>query len=316
MRGAAPKSQLSPAILAAAKTLRVDVVTGEVVRALTRDGIEPILLKGPSFASWLYDEGELRKYGDTDLLVAERDVEAVEAVLTGLGFGFGRDGGRRDPSLPQDLHWVRGEDEVDVHATLPGAHAGAACQWRVLSRDTEATTVSGVSVQTLSEPARALHLAVHAAHHGRRAERPLVDLSRGLARVPSEVWREAAALAFEIDAAVTFAIGLRQTADGKALADSLGLPDELPIEDALRADTAPPIALGLSRLLQTDGARAKAALALRELFPSVEFMRVWMPTRRLGALGLVLGYLWRPVSLAAASPRALYALLRASRAAR
>ena len=309
------KLQLSPDVLAAAKTLRVDAVTAEVVRALALDGIEAILLKGPSFARWLYEDGVLRKYGDTDLLVAQDDVEAVENVLIKLGFGFGRDGGPRDPSL-QDLHWVRNEDEVDVHVTLKGGCAGAARQWMVLTRNTDVMTVNGVSVRVLSETARALHLALHAAHHGRRSERPLADLSRGLARLPFDLWQQAAAMALEIDATEFFAAGLRQTAEGVALADSLGLSDELSVEAALRADSATSITLGLSRLLERRGVRAKAGVLLREIFPSVEFMRIWAPTRRLGPVGLALGYLWRPVSLALASPRAVYALVRASRAGR
>ena len=316
MSGAAPKLQLSPEILATAKTLRVDAVTAEVLRELAPDGIEPILLKGPAFARWLYDEGELRKYGDTDLLVSPREAERVEAVLIGLGFGFGRDGGPRDPSLPENLHWVRGDDEVDVHTALLGARAEPAHQWNVLRQHTEATAVNGEPVLSLSEPARTLQLALHAAQHGRRAGRPLEDLARGLARLPFDRWRQAAALAVEIDAVIPFSVGLRLRPDGAEIAERLGLPDALSVEDALHADSATSIAVGLSRLLKTRGARAKAALVLRELFPSVEFMRLWAPTRRFGAPGLLLGYVWRPLSLAAASPRAIYAFFRASRAAR
>lgn len=315
MRGAASQPQPSPEILATAKTLRVDAVTAEVLRALTREGMEPILLKGPSFARWLYYEGELRKYGDSDLLVSAPEADRVETVLVRLGFGFGRERGLRG-RLPEGLHWVRDDDEVDVHTTLRGALAEPGQQWAVLSRHTEAITVSGELVRSLSEPARTLHLALHAARHGRCAGRPLEDLARGLESLPLDVWRQAAGIAVEIDAAASFASGLRLTPAGAALAESLGLPDGLSVEDALYADSATSIAVGLWRLVQTRGVRAKARLVLRELFPSAEFMRLLAPTTRLGAHGLLLGYLWRPFSLAAASPRAIYALFRASRAAR
>lgn len=53
-------------------TLAIDSLTVQVVTALRAGGLEPILLKGRSFATWLYAEGEHRFYGDCDVLVAPR----------------------------------------------------------------------------------------------------------------------------------------------------------------------------------------------------------------------------------------------------
>jgi hypothetical protein len=306
----------SPALLAAASSLSVDRVTAEVVDALAHDAVEPIVLKGSSFASWLYDQGELRPYGDTDLLVAEPDRGRAEKVLGALGFGFGREGAQHDPRLPDGLPWIRNGYEVDLHVGLPGATATPSVQWSLLSRRTEAARIGGVDVRVLGPAARAVHVALHAAHHGKGAEQPLADLERALARLPIDVWEEAAMLASHIGAAGAFATGLRLRPAGVELAARFALPYARSVETVLRAESAQPLSIGVARLMDEPGLRAKLARFLRKLFPPMSFMRIWAPTRRLGFPGLLLGYLWRPLWLAARAPRAFLAWRRASRAAR
>ncbi|MEO6714059.1 MAG: nucleotidyltransferase family protein, partial [Mycobacteriales bacterium] len=67
------RRRLTSSQIAAASTLAVDRLTADVVRALRAEGVEPILLKGPSFARLLYSSSELRPYVDADLLVAPGD---------------------------------------------------------------------------------------------------------------------------------------------------------------------------------------------------------------------------------------------------
>jgi len=82
-------ARLSAAISAAAHSLAVDQVTAEVVTALRARAIEPVLLKGPSFADWLYPDGLLRPYVDSDLLVAPAQQDAAAETLRSLGFTDG-----------------------------------------------------------------------------------------------------------------------------------------------------------------------------------------------------------------------------------
>src|SRR5687768_16970288 len=73
--------------LLAAESLLIDHWTAEVVSRLHAIGVQPLLLKGPATARWLYaDDPAARDYADIDLLVAPDSYGATEAVLEGLGY--------------------------------------------------------------------------------------------------------------------------------------------------------------------------------------------------------------------------------------
>ena len=48
--------------------------------------VPALLLKGPAFARWLYDDSRERSYRDIDLLVAPERIAAAGAALSELGF--------------------------------------------------------------------------------------------------------------------------------------------------------------------------------------------------------------------------------------
>ncbi|MFL5782414.1 MAG: nucleotidyltransferase family protein [Thermoleophilaceae bacterium] len=75
----------------AMRTLRVDALTAEVLRALEDAGCRSILLKGPSFRRELYDAGSPRPYADSDLLVSPADLERAGAAVAALGFRLAAD---------------------------------------------------------------------------------------------------------------------------------------------------------------------------------------------------------------------------------
>src|SRR5438270_11602935 len=104
--------------------MAVDAVTAEVVSAFADDGVDSLLLKGPSVADWLYDD-DSRTYVDSDLLVAPDRVPAARARLGRLGFRqqFGslpHPGREAPPSAP----WQRDAFQVDLHARLERATEG------------------------------------------------------------------------------------------------------------------------------------------------------------------------------------------------
>jgi Uncharacterised nucleotidyltransferase len=287
-------------------------VTAEVFAALHAAGVPAIVLKGASVARWLYDDTP-RYSSDVDLVVAPASLEAAEAVLRSLAF---------QPSHGDEhaRDWARERDGmvVDLHETIVGVHVDPEVLWAELTSESERMELAGEEIAVLNPPARALHLALHAAQHGVGVSTALEDLERALARLAAERWGEAAGLAERLRAVPAFAAGLRLVPAGRAVADRLGLPVEISPEIALRTRTPPPVALGLYELATAQGFRAKARLLARELAPPAAFMRGRFGFARTRA-GLVAAYAWRPLWLAWHAAPALRAWQRArheSRASR
>jgi len=210
--------------------------------------------------------------------------------------------------------WARADRAlVDLHTTILGVRVPGGDAWAILAAQTDTVSVVGLEVETLSEPARALMLALHAAQHGARSASTLEDLRRAIDLLPPAVWIESASLAARLDATASFAAGLRLLPAGQDLARRLEVPDESPVDVALRATTPPPMALGFEWLSQTQGLRNRGALIARKVFPSARFMRAWSPLAARGPLGLVLAYAWRPLWLLWHTPNALKAWAAARR---
>lgn len=104
-----------------------------------------------------------------------------------------------------DSQWLRERDglTVDVHRALPGVGVDAQAAWWVLSAQTDVVMVAGYPAPTLALRARALHVALHAAHHGTGYHRPMDDLSRALVAGDDDLWHGAAALAARLQATET-----------------------------------------------------------------------------------------------------------------
>lgn len=283
----------SEALLVTARSLAVDAVTGEVVTALHADGVRPILLKGPVFADWLYDDGAVRSYMDSDLLVAPAAFGTAREALVRLGF-------KHSPGSESSDHaerWTRGSDgaEVDLHKTLFGVGVAPEEVWRNVVGGAEWRSFGGTTVQALPEDARALVVALHAAQHGPGHPKIAEDLRRALQRAGPDTWAAAADLAARLDAQHTFATGLRLLPEGVSLASRLDLIGPDVIE--LGLGSRPTVALGIDRVARRSGLWRKLALIGRELFPSRAYLRWWSPLARRGRAGLALAYLWRPLWL-------------------
>lgn len=290
-------------LAATALTLGADRVTEEIVPALQAEGIDCLLLKGPALANWLYDDRSQRTYVDCDLLVALNDYARGQELLSARGFERDRSA---DHLLPRigPMHadsWHRRGDAaaVDLHRALPGMRMGAANVWVAMADRSETMRVGRIDVRVPRPAARALLVALHAAHHGASAQRPLEDLSRAIDRVPLKTWREAVEIAEALHATPSLTVGLRLLPAGQELAERLGLPSAELIDAVLGKGPGGRTALGFVRLAQRKGVRAKASLIVREMFPSPRFMRWWSRLARRGRAGLVLSYGWRLVWLLA-----------------
>ncbi len=305
-RPRAPAVRPSPEAVAAARTLVAEALVPEVVTALKEAGVRPILLKGLAVARWLYQDGS-RTYKDTDLLVDPNQVGAAESVLRHLGFEHPP---LDDLPLDRPWHahaWHRGDGvgSIDLHRTLIGVGVPPEELWRVLCVRTEVVRVAHADVEILDPPARALHVALHAAQDGARRGTAREDLVRGLDQLPESIWTEADELAVRLRAVPAFVAGLRLVPAGAELAARLGLPDEASVEISLRAQAAPSISLGLDWLINTPGVGRKLVLVAHKLVPPLAFMRAWSPLARRGPLGVVLAYIWRVVWLCRNTPGAL-----------
>ena len=291
-----------------------ELIAAQTVDAMKRDGIRPILLKGPAIARWLYDSSTARVYGDSDLLVSPGNFDASQETIAALGYH------PRGEQLPGDRPWsaryfMRPGDgtAVDLHLTLTGIETSPSRAWTILSERTEIMRMRGVDIEVLNEPARALHIALHAADHGVVVPRPLEDLDAALAILPEDLWRQAASLASLLEATAAFAAGLRLNPVGAELAARLGLPPNRSVEVALRASPATRHALGLQWLLQTRGLGAKASLLVRKVAPPPAYMRACSRLAQKGSPGLILAYAWRPLYLLLEAPLTIHSWWRARR---
>ena len=270
-----------------------------MVPALAAAGIESILLKGPTFARWLYPEGG-RLYGDVDLIVAPGDVLAAQKVLAARGFVDQKRGFREAEMDLRSSTFVRtgrtGRDLVDLHWNFDGAPQPEVT-WRELGRHTEELEVGGVRVTGLDDPARALHVALHAAHHGLGGPDPAgrtgktgEDLARALTSSGAEIWEQAATLSRDIGLEAAFAFGLRLHPEGAGLADRLGLSRELPDLWKFPGTTLGRGVAGFYRLLTAPGLGPKTQTLARTLVPSPSRVRMGAGTR-LGRSSLPWAYL-------------------------
>ena len=296
--------------------MRAEAAARVVIPALWRAGSpDPIVLKGPALAIWLYTGDRERTFGDLDLLVKPARIEAADGCLSALGYSRGQAGWDRISHA-----WRKpGETfAIDLHTSIVGADADPGIVWRELTANSVERYLLGVPCRCLDEDGLAMHVATHAAQHALDGDaKPLEDLRLALAAADADTWTAAADRARRIGAEPAFAAGLRRLPEGAAVAARLGLSEVAPIDVALRASEDPPaLVLGLEQLRRTEGAAAKARFALSKVFPPAGQLRATSSLARRGGAGLVAAYGLRPFAVAAELPRALARHRSLSRAAR
>jgi hypothetical protein len=284
----------TPELVDAVRTLAVDATAAEVVGALRDAGVEPVLLKGPVLAEWLYDDGYPRPYVDADLLISPPQQSDAQRVLSRLGFIRIVRPWENERRVEHDSEWQRRGDlgAVDLHRTLPGVRGvSPETLWSHIwprTVDWKMPAPGGI-VRVLDEPGRALLVALHVAHHltdGGESARPLADLERVLARTPLPTWEAAAQLARRLRAEQQLARGLHAVSGGDVLAESLRLPAPSSGREAVE---------GIERLAATTGIRPRLHLLVRAVLPSPSYLRWSSSLARRGPVGLAAAYLVRPL---------------------
>jgi len=292
----------------------IDALTAEVASAFTGEGIGTVVLKGPVLARWLYP-GEVRPYGDSDLMVAPDDRARAVSVLKRLGFV------EHCPWMPTPLSldpgrttFSRGGVMVDLHCRLPGLDGDPDAIWGCLAASTERQVIGGVELRVPDRDAVLLHVVLHAAQHANLVGgKPLEDLRRALARVEESRWSSALELAHAYQGVPAFAAGLRLLPEGRDLARRLDLGEEGSLRYALLREDV--IAEELYALLSADaGIGRKLAIAASRGFPGPDYMRWWSPLARRGKCGLAGAYLWRAIWVIGQALGAIHTFWRIRRA--
>lgn len=272
------------------RTRRLDEVAAEVLSRFGREAIGARALKGVALSRLLYREGEVRGYFDVDVIIAPEALERAGEVLTELGFQnlSALDGVVDVAGVLHAQMWSKAESAVgnvtvDLHWTLAGCSASPEAVWSAISADSQSLRIGGSEIPVLGFPALALHLALHAAHHGPEDVKAMGDLRRGIERWSPEVWQEAARLAESVGAPDWFAAGLRLTTEGTFLADGLlGLqPASLQLTEIELRSERPRGAFHVEALSGADAWRDRIRVVRHALFPS----RRWIEREYRWAIG-------------------------------
>ena len=278
-------------------------------RALADADVDCLLLKGASFAQWLYDDGS-RTSVDVDLLVRHRDLDRAATALSESDWV--RTGLVDDEVEHHAVAWRHPIlQTVDLHHTLVGVGVDHDTLWRAFTADRVVIPVRGEDVDVLGAAARCLHVALHLAQDSHAREKKQRDLRLALAKEDLEVWRNAAALADTLEATAAFVAGLRTQERGRAVADALGLRPRSDVEVALRLGGDRSGAVALHRWRRRSPA-ARMGEVWRRLWPSGDFLRDWWPPAARGPGWMVVARFRRMAWVLARLPGAARALRRAS----
>lgn len=253
--------------VALARTMAADATTVRTVTALRNAGIDPILLKGPSFAAWLYGANSPRTYVDSDLLIPPASIDKASRVLSGLGYVPMTE---MPDQAPHSTTWLptAGGADVDLHTRLPLTDESVDSIAR-LEPHTTAMQLGGIVVTVLDDPAKAVHVVIHAVQDSLANPGPNHDLLRALRIAPDTVWAEAAHLANQLGAADAFAVGLSAFPEGRALCGRIGL------------DPSPSVRASI--MMIAEGSVGSGAGALEHL----SALRGWQPRLRFVVMKLV-----------------------------
>lgn len=297
-----------------ALTAEVDALTAEVADAFGREGIDTLVLKGPVLAKWLYP-GDVRPYGDSDLMVARENRTRAVGVLEQLGFV------EHCPWMPSPLSldaggtaFSRGERLVDLHCQLPGLDGDADAIWSRLAASAERQVIGGIELRVPDRDAALLHVVLHAAHHANQADgTPLEDLRRALARLHESQWSSALQLARDYQGIPAFTAGLRLLPAGEALTHTLHLGEVRSLQHEIRRENNVIVEELYALLCARAGIRRKLAIAASDVFPRPEYMRMGSTLARRGTLGLACAYLSRAIWVIGQAPGAVRTLWRIQR---
>lgn len=152
----------------------------EVSEVLSRRGLRHAWIKGPLIAQEHYGDLGLRRFGDLDLLVAMRDLDAVEEVLRARGFTRSNEGDPAD--VARVLERVSASPcVIELHSTMSRNAFACGLETEELLSRVRLLETLGHRVPVPSKEDNFLLLAHHGAKHAFERLIWIVDLDRVLA---------------------------------------------------------------------------------------------------------------------------------------
>lgn len=137
---------------------------GRAVDTLRAAGIEPVVLKGWATAHLDHADPVERTFGDADLLVGGRIVDAIDALAAGGATWTMPPPSRRWLArFGKDIAMVVAGYEVDLHRSLVEGAFGLTIDVDELLSCTEPFSAGTRSLLALDAPGRLLHAAIHTA---------------------------------------------------------------------------------------------------------------------------------------------------------
>lgn len=178
--------------------------------ALTQNGLEFIVLKGPALGSTVYPDTSLRIFNDLDLHVRERDWGAANRILKDLGFIPEQDRPEHPPKLiPQAV--LCEQKYYNIHdGLLVEVHYDDILYAGLAARNIEGfwqravmISIEGISVKTLSLEDQIINLCAHVHCHGYTRLNWLSDLAFILRQHSAYInWQQLVSITGEEDAQV------------------------------------------------------------------------------------------------------------------
>lgn len=163
--------------------------TLEVLAALNRAGVVPLLLKGYGLASRIYAAPLSRPAVDVDVFVRPGEEARAAAALAALGLVEQPDAALDD--VHEDHHhtsWASRDGLVELHHRLASGFGGRGYDDAALAARAVDAQLEGQRVQYLSTEDELLYLAVHAATHAFLRVSWLMDLRLFIDARPQLDW--------------------------------------------------------------------------------------------------------------------------------
>ncbi len=160
----------------------------DILKALQRDRIPVIALKGACLAQGVYDSIGLRSMCDVDILVRKPDLQGAADSLRRIGYSTPREFDI-EVETSRSLHLPQfkkpGAPPVDVHWTIEQPIHPFRIDIDGVWRRARPTTIAGVDILTPSPGDLLLHTCLHASYHHRfnaSALKAFCDISEILRR--------------------------------------------------------------------------------------------------------------------------------------
>jgi len=209
-----------------------------IIRELEVNGIEAIPYKGPALAIAAYDNPNLRRYIDLDLMVRKADVSAARDLLIARGYKPARNVDQRQQALllttQHNIQFSRDDGRliVELHWRVATQLFAASVSAEDLWPNLETVKLGNVSLRTLSIEDLLFCLCVHGSRHLWERLSWICDVASLISACPTIDWPQLLQRAERTDTERMLLLGLH-------LATQLGgalLPPE--IETRLARDSS------------------------------------------------------------------------------